>query len=221
LRELFVAAVEPDDPLAELAALEAAAVARRARAARVLRYGALVVAASFLFLLRGDLVYAFAPAQPLELGGPLEFNLDREVTQRFAHVTGVPGGQAANVSHMGRQLRAFGLLGSNVLVVQDLGKVDSASAPARGEAFAVSGRLLRDDDAVELRNIFRLLQQSGILSTQEGHAYALMAGEAPRSSWALPLELLGIVLFIGVNFRAAARMVRPVAPLDAETDPAD
>lgn len=198
----------------ELAALEAAAVARRARAARMLRYGSLAVAASFLFLLRGDLTYAFAPTQPLELGGPLEFNLDREQTERFAHVTGVPGGQAANVSHMGKQLRAFGLLGSNVLVVQDLSKVEDRSAPARGEPFAVSGRLQRDDDAVQLRNIFRLLESSGILAPQEGHCYALWAGEAPRGSWALPLELLGIVLFVGINFRAAARMARPVAPLE-------
>lgn len=195
--------------LEELEKLEAGSRARKARNARALRLGALAVAASFVFFLRNDLRYAVQPATPVDLGGPLEFNLDREASQRYAKIQAVPGGQAANVTHMGRQLRVFALLGTNVTVVQDL-STGSSQPPVRGTPIAVSGRLVRDDDAVELRNVFLMLETSGAVARIDGHIYALWADEAPRGSWTLPLELVGIVLFVLVNFRAARRMEKPL-----------
>ncbi|MBS2031518.1 MAG: hypothetical protein JST54_26700 [Deltaproteobacteria bacterium] len=202
---------EPDSPrqgelLEELAQLEAERRARKLGTARMMRVGALVVSASFVFLLRGDIRYWLQPKTPVELGGPLEFNLDREQTERFAKITGVPAQRAANVSHGGRDLRVLGLLGSNVLVVQN--REGSAEAPASNAAISVQGRLERDDDANELRNIFQLFEGLGFVSPVDGHFYALYADQLPRQGWTLPLELLGILLFLGVNLRKAHSLTR-------------
>ena len=41
-----------------------------------------------------------------------------------------------------------------------------------------------------------------------------MEGEVPRKDWALPLELLGILGFVLVNFRAAHKMEHPLPTVD-------
>ena len=191
-----------DDVLQELAQLEADRRARKLRTARMMRLGALVVSASFVFLLRGDIRYWLQPKTPIALGGPLEFNLAPEGTERFVTITGVPGQHARKVSHGTRNLRVFGVLGSNVLVVEDLDH-GGAEPPSAGAAFTVQGRLQRDDDASELRNLFPMFEMEGTLAPIDGHFYALYADQLPRQGWTLPLELLGIVFFLAVNLRKA------------------
>lgn len=208
-----------EDVLAELEKLEASARARRKRNARMLRAGAVVVAATFLFFMRAELRYALQPKAAADLGGPLEYNLQLEGSPRYVKIDGVPGGQAATVSHMGKQLRVFGLLGSNVVVVQDLGETTPEEAPTRGAPFKVSGKLVRDDDAVELHNVFNILEASGVVARIDGHLYALWAGEVPRQGWALPLELLAIAVFLLINFRAAHRMERPLPGFTDDDSP--
>ena len=39
-------------------------------------------------------------------------------------------------------------------------------------------------------------------------------GEAPRKDWSLPLELLGILAFVLVNFRAASKIEHPLGGTD-------
>ena len=182
--------------LEELAALQAQNRARALRLARMLRAGSLLVAASFVFLLRGDLRYWTRPAAPVDLGGPLQFDLDREGSQRHVKLVGVPGRTAANVSHLSRNLRLFGILGTNVLVVQDADRVPRDQMPAADTPYATSGRLVREDEAGELSGIFRMMERAGIVARTDGHLYALYEGEAPRQGWGLPLELLGILGFV-------------------------
>jgi hypothetical protein len=215
----------PSDPAerdvaAELRAVEAQATARRARLARSLRYGSLLVAASFLFFLRGDLRYALRPSAPLELGGPLEFNLDREGTEQYASIVALPGELSATVEHMGGHFRMFGLLGTNVVVMQNLAENAPEAMPARNVPFHAAGRLVRDDDAMELRRIFELMEDRGVVVRQEGHLYVLHADELPRHGVALPLELLGIVLFVLVNWRAAYKVEHPLPELADDDAPA-
>jgi hypothetical protein len=204
----------PRDIEAELRALEAQAQARRAKLARAMRLGSLVVSATFVFFLRGDLLYATRSSRPIELGGPLEFNLDREATETYASIVALPGELSASAEHGGRHYRMFGLLTTNVVVMQDLAEVSPEAQPARNVPFAVSGRLERDDDATELSKVFRLMEERGIVARQDGHLYVIHAEEAPRQGLTLPLELLGIVLFVLVNFRAAYKVEHPVPGLD-------
>jgi len=195
---------------AELQLLERQAQARRARVARALRLGSLVVSASFVFLLRTDLRYALRPASPVALGGPMEFQFEREASQTYATVSGLPGELSPAADHGGRHLRMFGLLTTNIVVVQDLAEVGPEAQPARNQPYVATGRLVRDDDASEFRVVFRVLEDRGIVSRQDEHLYALLEGEAPRKDWALPLELLGILAFVAVNFRAAYKMQHPL-----------
>jgi len=205
--------VDASDPeiAEELAHLEAQGRARRRNLARMLRLGSLLIAASFLWLLRGDARYFIQPNVPVQLGGPLEFNLAGEASQRYVRIRGVPGGQARIAHHVGKSLRMFGLLGSNVLVIQD---ASSSEPPAQSEPYTAQGRLVSAEDAVELSNVFEIMQREGSVTRENGELYALWDGAAPRKSAALPLELLGIVLFVLVNFRAARRVERPPPSLD-------
>jgi len=199
--------------LEDLREIRARSQPRRGRLAWTLRLGSLAVAASFVWLLRGDLRYAAASPTPLELGGPLEFSLSHQASQTFAHIRGVPGAQAANVSHLGHSLRIFGLLGSNVVVVQDRDAPGAAAPPSSGAPFDALGRLVRDDDDRALKNVFLLMERAGYVAPQsDGHLYALYVGERPRRFGVLALELLGIALFVGVNWRAAARVSREPEP---------
>ena len=200
----------------ELRALEEQARARRSRVGRALRLGSVAVAASFVFLLRADLRYALRPSVPVDLGGPMEFQLDREQRETYARVVGLPGELSPAADHGGHHLRMFGLLTTNIIVVQNLAEVGPDSQPARNQPYTALGRLVRDDDAVEFGLIFRLLEERGIVSRQGEHLYALLEGEAPRKDWSLPLELLGILAFVLVNFRAASKIERPLGGTDWE-----
>ena len=203
--------------LEELEQLEAAGRSRRRNLARMMRVGSLLIAASFVWLLRGDLRYYAQPKTPVQLGGPLEFNLTNEASQRYAQIRGVPGGQARLAHHLGKSIRMFGLLGSNVLIVQDVSR--DQEPPAQNEAYTAKGRLVSEADAVELANVFQIMEREGSVSRENGQLSALWDGEAPRDSAALPLELLGIVVFVLANFRAARRVERPPASVFAEEDP--
>jgi hypothetical protein len=193
----------------ELAELEAQGRARRRNLARMIRLGALVVAASFLWLLRGDVRYYLQPKTPVQLGGPLEFNLAGEASQHYVRIRGVPGGQARLAHHFGKSIRMFGLLGSNVIVVQNVDRDEEP--PAQNQAYSAQGRLVSADDAVELSNVFEIMEREGSVTRENGQMYALWDGQAPRQGVGLPLELLGIALFVLVNFRAAKRVSRPPA----------
>jgi hypothetical protein len=202
---------------AQLAALEAQAKARRSRLARMLRSGSLVVAASFLFFLRADLVYATRSSTPHDLGGPLEFDFTAEKSQSYVSAVALPGELRATVDHMGQHYQLFGLLGTNILVEQDLSELTPEQQPERSKPFHVAGRLVRDDDASELRRLFELFEARGIVSRQEDHLFVLVANDVPRKGFSLWFELAGIVLFVAVNWLGARRIENPI-PTVSEPD---
>ena len=60
----------------------------------------------------------------------------------------------------------FGLLSTNIVVVQDLAEVGPEAQPARDQPYPARGRLVRDDEASEFRVMFRLPEDRGIVSAR-------------------------------------------------------
>jgi hypothetical protein len=200
----------PDGVTDQLAEIDRAAKARQRSRANALRVGSVAVALSFVFLLRHDLVYATQPLEPVSLGGPLEFDLGQEHSQRYAKIRAVPGDQTATFDYFGHHYRTFGMMASNVIVQQDLADLGPADQPTKGQVFEAVGRLWRDDDAPELGNLYKQFEARGIVFRQDEHLYVLRTGETPRKGIALPLQLLGILAFVVFNWIAARRVEKPV-----------
>lgn len=204
-----------DEVLRDLLRSQANARLRRQRAAQALRWGSLLIAASFLFLLRSDLAYWVSEPTPIELGGPLEFSLTEQRSNVYAHVKAVPGPQSANASHSGRNLRFSGLLSTNMVVRQDLGEVGPERTPQKYAQFEVSGRLLRDDDAPEMKHIFQTFERMGVVTRQEEHFWVIRDGERPRSGIGTPFLVLAIGIFIAANFIGARRLESAADAMEA------
>ena len=140
-----------------------------------------------------DVRYFFSPVQPIDLGGPGEYHLDRAATDRLVQVRGelreaVPVVQSKAVRMVGR------LEGTNLLV----------DRPGRDGPPLYEGRLL---SARAARKAYaQVVAEMRSRGTELGEAWLVLRdGERPRSNH-IPLlgSLLSLFVF-SVNLRALVK----------------
>jgi hypothetical protein len=137
-----------------------------------------------------DVRYFFAPVEPIDLGAPGAYHLDRARVDRLVQVRGelreaVPIVEGKSVRMVGR------LAGTNLLV----------DRPGRDGPPLYEGRLLADKRArVRYAPVVAELRSRG---TQLGDAWLVLKdGERPRTRW-LPLGASAVLLLLlAINLRA-------------------
>ena len=161
---------------------------------------------------RSELAYWFASPEPIELGGPKTFTLERELSGRFARVEGAAGGSAERYERFGKRREIIGIPGTNVLVDRETSIPATSGKAEPGPSKAVSvaaGRLVRDDEApgYYLQALPKLVAQ-GDVEPLGGHLYVLVDGEKPRTGMKAPAIALALLLLIAVNLRSLFRALR-------------
>jgi hypothetical protein len=142
-----------------------------------------------------DAAYFFAPAEPIDLGGPAVFHLERAVPNRLCRVRGGPLASVAGVEvRSAESRRIIGLFGASLIVDRPGGA---------GPAAVYEGRLLPESKTGEYQPFLGPLRERGF--TASGKVWVLRDGARPRTAWkpvALALVLLALA---AVNLRALAK----------------
>lgn len=173
----------------------------------------LTVAAFLLFDMRGDVAYWFVAGQPLDLGAPGAWKLERMADGALATVNGVPGPVASRFSRYGKSYEIVALPGSPILVRRSLPEGAPATGKPDQAAFTATGRLLRDSSIPEYDQAFQNLVRRGDAAPADGHLWVLLDGERPRTGWQTPAALLGLAAMVGLNVYVLARFLRAKAAL--------
>jgi len=156
---------------------------------------ALGLCAWLLSSLWPDAAYFFASSEPIDLGGPAVFHLERAAPNRLCRVRGGPAASVSGVEvRSAESRRIIGIFGADLIVDRPGGA---------GPAAVYEGRLLPASKTGEYQPFLGPLRERGF--TAGSKTWVLRDGERPRSAWkpvALALVLLALA---GVNLRALAK----------------
>ncbi|HET9597994.1 MAG TPA: hypothetical protein VFP65_20570 [Anaeromyxobacteraceae bacterium] len=169
---------------------------RRALLARspVVAMVALAACAFLVWDLSADTAYFFSPADPIDLGGPGGYHLDRARANRLVRVRGAPRAAVGATTGRGDARTVLGLAGTNLLV-------DRPGAGLGVDLF--EGRLLPPRLAGEYAEAAAALAGRGF---RPGDGWAVVRdGERPRQRWSRPLLALVALAVGAMNLRALLR----------------
>jgi hypothetical protein len=169
---------------------------RRALLARSPVIAALVLAACawLVWDLSPDTAYFFSPADPIDLGGPGAYHLERARENRLVRVRGAPQAAIGATTGRGDARTVLGVAGTNLLV-------DRPGAGLGVDVF--EGRLLPARLAGEYAEAASALAGRGF---RPGGGWAVVRdGERPRQRWSRPVLALVAFAVGAVNLRALLR----------------
>ncbi len=139
--------------------------------------------------------YFLSPKEPIDLGAPAAYHLERAVPNRLCRIVGAPVASVKGIeSRGGAERRVVGLLGVNLVVDR---------AGGAGPATVYEGRLLPARRSGEYAPFVDALKQRG---WRAGEGWLVLRdGERPRTRWGRPLLSLVLVALGALNLRALAR----------------
>jgi hypothetical protein len=154
----------------------------------------LLISGWLLFELSGDVLYFFASLDPIDLGGPGHYQLERARPNRLVQVRGeLADAVGATVARTGQGRTVGRLSGTNLLV----------DRPGRGGPPIYEGRLLPAGARGDYAEVVAALKGRG---APIGDAWLVLRdGERPRERW---LPVLGGALLLAlvvINLRALVR----------------
>jgi hypothetical protein len=155
---------------------------------------ALAACAWLVWDLSPDTAYFFSPPDPVDLGGPGAYHLERARANRFVRVRGAAQAAVGATTGRGGARTVLGIAGTNLLV----------DRPGTGGAANVfEGRLLPERLAGEYAKAAAALAERGF---RPGDRWAVLRdGERPRQRWSGPLLALVAFAVGAVNLRALLR----------------
>ncbi len=156
---------------------------------------ALAAIAWLLWDMWPEVAYFLSPKEPIDLGVPGAYHLERAVPNRLCRIAGAPMAMVKGTeSRSGSERRVLGLLGVNLAVDRPGGA---------GPAIVYEGRLLPARRGGEYAPFVDALKQRG---WRAGDRWLVLRdGERPRTGWGRPL-LSALLLPLGaLNLRALAR----------------
>jgi len=156
---------------------------------------ALVAIAWLFWDLWPDVSYFLSLKEPIDLGVPAAYHLDRAVPNRFCRIAGAPMASVKGIESRGRaERRVVGLLGVNLVVDRPGGA---------GPAAVYEGRLLPTRASREYAPFVEALKQRGWNAGERW--LVLRDGERPRTRWGRPLLSLLLLALAAMNLRAIGR----------------
>jgi hypothetical protein len=155
---------------------------------------ALAACAFLVWDLSADTAYFFSPADPIDLGGPGAYHLERARANRLVRVRGAAQAAVGASTGRGDPRTVLGVAGTNLLV----------DRPGAGPGVDVfEGRLLPPRLAGEYGEAAVALAGRGF---HPGPGWAVVRdGERPRQRWSRPLLALVAFAVGAVNLRALLR----------------
>jgi hypothetical protein len=156
---------------------------------------ALAAVAWLLWDMWPEVAYFASSTEPVDLGAPGAYHLERAAPNRLCRVAGAPVASASGVeSRGGEERRVVGLLGTNLAVDRPVG-----AAPVA----VYEGRLLPARRGADYAPFVAELRKRG---WQPGERWLVLRdGERPRSRWGRPLLSLVLLALGAVNVRAVVR----------------
>lgn len=152
---------------------------------------ALLVSGWLLYELSADVAYFFSPREPIDLGGPGAYALDRARENRLVQVRGeLADAVGATVARTG-QARTVGRIAGTTLLVD---------RPGRGGPPIFEGRLLPVSARADYADVVAALRQRGAPLSDAW--LVLRDGERPRERWLPVLGAAVLSLLVAVNLRA-------------------
>jgi len=152
---------------------------------------ALLVSGWLLHELSGDVAYFFSSRQPIDLGGPGAYALERARENRLVQVRGdLADLVGAKVSRTGQDRTVGRLGGTNLLV----------DRPGRGGPPVFEGRLLPASARVDYAEVVAALRKRG--APLPDAWLVLRDGERPREQWLPVLGAALLTVLVAVNLRA-------------------
>ena len=156
---------------------------------------ALAVVVWLLWDMWPEVAYFASPRQPIDLGGPGAYHLERAVPNRLVRIDGAPAASVAGTeARGGDERRVVGLFGLSLAVDRPGG-----AAPTT----LYEGRLLPARRSQDYAPFVAELRRRGWAAGDRW--MVLRDGERPRSRWGRPLLSLLLVALGAVNLRALAR----------------
>lgn len=162
---------------------------------------------------RQAILYWFSSAEPVELGGPEQFQLDAAADNVLATITGSAGKTAVRYELFGSHYEIVAIPGTNILVRREQlhplpVRPGESIPPPSQERFTAEGRLVVESSAPDYLQAFRTLVEAGDAAPRRGELYILFDGERPRTGWRTPLFAGGLTLVALLNLRALVRYLR-------------
>lgn len=152
---------------------------------------ALLVSGWLLVELSGDVAYFFAPLQPIDLGGPGSYALERARENRLVQVRGeLADAVGAKVARTGQDRTVGRLAGTNLLV----------DRPGRGGPPVFEGRLLPASARADYAEVVAALRRQGAPLSDAW--LVLKDGERPRQRWLPVLGAALLTVLVAINLRA-------------------
>lgn len=152
---------------------------------------ALLVSGWLLVELSGDVAYFFAPLQPIDLGGPGSYALERARENRLVQVRGeLADAVGAKVARTGQDRTVGRLAGTNLLV----------DRPGRGGPPVFEGRLLPASARADYAEVAAALRRRGAPLSDAW--LVLKDGERPRQRWLPVLGAALLTVLVAINLRA-------------------
>jgi len=152
---------------------------------------ALLVSGWLLWELSGDVAYFVSSLEPIDLGGPGAYALDRARENRLVQVRGdLTDAVGAKVARTGQDRTVGRLSGTNLLV----------DRPGRGGPPVFEGRLLPAAARLDYAEVAAALRQRG--APLPDAWLVLRDGERPREKWWPVLGAALLSLLVAINLRA-------------------
>ncbi len=141
-----------------------------------------------------DTAFFLSSTEPIDLGAPGAYHLDRARPNRMARIAGAPAASVAGVEKRGGERRVVGLLGTSLAVDRP-----GEAAPAA----VYEGRLLPARRGQDYAPFVAELRRRGW--TPGERWMVLRDGERPRQRWTPPLLSLLLLAVGALNARALVR----------------
>jgi hypothetical protein len=156
---------------------------------------ALAAIAWLLWGLWPDVAYFLSSKEPIDLGAPAAYHLERAVPNRLCRIVGAPVASVRGIeSRGGAERRVVGLLGVNLVV---------DGAGGAGPATVYEGRLLPVRRSTEYAPFVDALKQRG---WRAGEGWLVLRdGDRPRRRWGRPLLSVVLLALGALNLKALSR----------------
>lgn len=163
---------------------------------------ALAVSVLLAFMSRADLAYWLRSPEPLELGQLGSYRLDGLEDGAFARISGALGPPASRTILMGAPTEIRIIISTNVFVERRARKENSPMLAYKGE-----GRVVRASTSRDYAPVAEFFRSRGYLSEGKD-AWILQDGERPREGLVVPLGMLFLLAFAGLNVAGLLRAWR-------------